>query len=452
MAELYQLRSSVAQLHSIKELQGWPAAGGNQWGPRIDSVNGAPYLYSEPLASTFWKGIWPVFDGVLSSEGRVQAGERASLDLKQGEGEVQQIAGSASFQNACPPAPFSALSEPKGGALQGPLDQCCTHVPEMVQLLQRQQEQLNHLTELLLLLIPRMSSNSVEIDLAKPKPCNGDETGRNPEARATRSPSHRTCGTRPYHTRAASPEAGAVHSSEMADLQRKDPVIGMILPFVKEHRRPGRAERRCLHPSAHGLLRQLKRLTIREGLLYRTYRRPGGSRGKVIQQLVLPGCLWRQAFQKFHVHHDIEAIETTMEAIQGKYYWTGMRRTVTNWCNKCECCKLASKSENHHSAMSVPGSNRARDAETWDSPHVRTSHPKNDMVRPWTMPSTCSRPAKTFSMTAEEHFQTLPRQSASGGTHCLDLDLVRRSENLDSVHFQTRAPSSTTNVMFRPWA
>ncbi|KAM6892521.1 retrovirus-related Pol polyprotein from transposon 412, partial [Xenentodon cancila] len=131
--------------------------------------------------------------------------------------------------------------------------------------------------------------------------------------------------------------------SDLAVLQQADSTIAPILHLVGQQQMPGRLERQVLEAGAQRLLRQWGRLSIKDGLLYRTYQRPDG--GEPILQLVLPESLQEEVFQQLHTHHGHQGVERTVELIQQRCYWPRMGAIIRDWCLKCERCCLAKSTQ-----------------------------------------------------------------------------------------------------------
>uniref|UniRef100_A0A3P9KI47 Gypsy retrotransposon integrase-like protein 1 n=1 Tax=Oryzias latipes TaxID=8090 RepID=A0A3P9KI47_ORYLA len=128
-------------------------------------------------------------------------------------------------------------------------------------------------------------------------------------------------------------------TDDLVVLQQADATIAPIMHLVGQQRMPGRLEKQALEVGAQRLLRQWGRLSIKDGLLHRTYQRPDG--GEPVLQLVLPESLQEEVFQQLHTHHGHQGIERTLELIQQRCYWPRMGAIIRDWCLKCERCCLA---------------------------------------------------------------------------------------------------------------
>lgn len=128
-------------------------------------------------------------------------------------------------------------------------------------------------------------------------------------------------------------------AGDLVLLQQADPVIAFVLPHVQQRQMPGRMEVQAQCPAARELLRQWDRLSVRDGLLYRSYQRSDG--GEPVLQLVLPESLQEEVFHQLHTNHGHQGIERTTELIRERCYWPGMRDAVRSWYLQCERCCLA---------------------------------------------------------------------------------------------------------------
>lgn len=116
---------------------------------------------------------------------------------------------------------------------------------------------------------------------------------------------------------------------ELTMLQHRDPAVAVVIGLVKGQHRPNRLDIRTFHPVARGLLRQWRRLVLKEGLLYRTCRRPG--RNVVRFQLVVPESLRKDVLEHCR---ECSSVEGSEELMRRSFYWPGMARTIRDWCQR----------------------------------------------------------------------------------------------------------------------
>ncbi|KAK7945739.1 hypothetical protein WMY93_001467 [Mugilogobius chulae] len=182
---------------------------------------------------------------------------------------------------------------------------------ELRDLVQRQQEQLNEVNQRLRALqVPDKSST----------------TAKGPEQLVSRSRKRNQEVTRSLG-----------QPSHQSDLSAPPPISGLPRwKVMSGRRRPSWLERQGLHPAAKSLLHQWSRLVIRDGLLYRTIRRT--DRCGRIFQLVLPGDLRKEVFDKIHGHHGHQGEVGISELIRERCYWPRMNYAISRWCQQCHEC------------------------------------------------------------------------------------------------------------------
>lgn len=125
---------------------------------------------------------------------------------------------------------------------------------------------------------------------------------------------------------------------EIVKLQTSDPVIGKVMNFLRQHKKPSRAERRSMPREGQKLVGQWGRLTL-DGALYRTTQDPRD--GEVYNQLVLPGELREEAFRAKHDEAGHFSDRRTLESMRRLYYWPSMTNDVQERVRRCKRCSLA---------------------------------------------------------------------------------------------------------------
>lgn len=126
---------------------------------------------------------------------------------------------------------------------------------------------------------------------------------------------------------------------DICSLQEADPVIGVVVKFWEQGKRPGPEERKKLAKPVLTLFQQWDRLVLKEGVLYRRISRPDG--GEDVFQMVLPDVLRQEVLTQLHQQHGHQGIERTGELIRQRCYWPGMSADITRWCQECDRCELA---------------------------------------------------------------------------------------------------------------
>lgn len=90
----------------------------------------------------------------------------------------------------------------------------------------------------------------------------------------------------------------ALSVCELQQGQENDPIISKVLPFVVARRRPSRRERHGTSPMVLRLFKQLERLEVRNGVLYRVTKDPLSKQKRL--QYVLLQSLKAEALSGIH--------------------------------------------------------------------------------------------------------------------------------------------------------
>lgn len=146
------------------------------------------------------------------------------------------------------------------------------------------------------------------------------------------------------------PEASpfpSLEPEEMASLQRMDSVIAAVLPFVGQNR-PGKREVAEMGRNAKALVRQLPRLKIEDGVLYRHVTDPAQG---PLSQLVVPETMQRTFLELCHQRCGHQGAERTLQLLQRRAFWPNMNLAVDEWCRSCDRCQRAKKGIKGHSPM-----------------------------------------------------------------------------------------------------
>lgn len=127
--------------------------------------------------------------------------------------------------------------------------------------------------------------------------------------------------------------------ADLRSLQAKDSTIGAFLTYWRRGRPPNRQERAQEAETVLELARQWRRITERDGILYREIQLPP-ARERVFQ-LLLPIALHEEVLTSLHDNHGHQGVERTTELIRQRCYWPKMRPDIERWCKACERCTLA---------------------------------------------------------------------------------------------------------------
>ncbi len=124
---------------------------------------------------------------------------------------------------------------------------------------------------------------------------------------------------------------------EIRASQKEDPVIGPVLHYRSLNKKPSRNERISAGGQVHLLLKEWRRLVIRDGIMYRRIR--DHQRG-VVEQLVLPEKLREAVKMALHDDSGHLGFERTVQMIRERFHWPRMFQEVKAWCEQCERCCL----------------------------------------------------------------------------------------------------------------
>lgn len=126
-------------------------------------------------------------------------------------------------------------------------------------------------------------------------------------------------------------------TQEIRAEQRADPVIGPVVHFKSRNHKPSHSERVRGGRQVCLLLKEWRRLVIRDGIMYRCIQ--DRQRGAV-EQLVLPEKLHTSVKTALHDDSGHFGLERTLQMIRERFYWPGMFQEIKAWCEQCERCCL----------------------------------------------------------------------------------------------------------------
>jgi transposase InsO family protein len=118
--------------------------------------------------------------------------------------------------------------------------------------------------------------------------------------------------------------------------QQKDSVVSRIRYWLNSKRPPTREERSHESLIVKQALRELNRLVIRDGVIYRT--RHDLNTGKMTYQLCLPKCFIKQALSGLHDDMGHLGVDRTLESLRQRFYWPKMGENVREYIRRCRQC------------------------------------------------------------------------------------------------------------------
>ncbi len=119
--------------------------------------------------------------------------------------------------------------------------------------------------------------------------------------------------------------------------QRDDPVVGPVLHHRSRNAKPNRSDRVKGGAPVCSLLKEWKKLAVRDGILYRQVQ--DGQKGPV-EQLVLPVELQKLAKTALHDDSGHLGFDRTFALMRERFYWPKMFHDIKTWCEQCERCCL----------------------------------------------------------------------------------------------------------------
>ena len=129
----------------------------------------------------------------------------------------------------------------------------------------------------------------------------------------------------------------AMTKQEIRAGQKEDPVIGPVLHYKSLDQKPSRSERISGGGQVCLLLKEWRRLVIRDGIMYRRIR---DSQRGAVEQLVLPEKLRESVKTALHNDSGHLGLERTVQMIRERFHWPRMFQEIKAWCEQCERCCL----------------------------------------------------------------------------------------------------------------
>lgn len=128
--------------------------------------------------------------------------------------------------------------------------------------------------------------------------------------------------------------------ADIRGAQRRDPIIGAIVPFVTNKVKPTPRQLPTGRESLQ-LLREFEHLSLRRGVLHRSIQVDGMER----LQLVLPKEYRKLALKGLHDDVGHMGRDKTLGLVRDRYYWPQMARDVEDWVRDCLRCKVSKGTE-----------------------------------------------------------------------------------------------------------
>ncbi|PIK34685.1 Retrovirus-related Pol polyprotein from transposon [Apostichopus japonicus] len=230
-------------------------------------------------------------------------------------------------------------------------------------------------------------------------------------------------------------------------MQLNDNDIGPILLWKDvQESRPDWAQVSPGSPALKNYWGQWDRLKRKEGVLYRELESDSGN--SVMLQLIVPKKLQQEILTQAHNHRLSGHLmaKKTLGRIRDKFYWSGYRRSVENWCRGCDQCasrKGPSKKFNAELKQYGSGHTMQRCAMDIMGPLPKSTRGNRyvlviaDYFTKWT---------EAYPM-ADMEAETVARllvDSLSVGTECLMNYTPTRAGNSSRSYFNTCVGCSTS--------
>ncbi|XP_072164878.1 uncharacterized protein [Diadema setosum] len=125
----------------------------------------------------------------------------------------------------------------------------------------------------------------------------------------------------------------------LQEAQERDDLVNQVRSFVSRGTPPSREEKDSCLPGSLALLRDWKRLFLRNGVLLRRRRRPND--GTEHLQVIAPQSIQEKAITRFHDEAGHFGFRRTYRLVGDRFFWHGMEESVKQWCAKCKRCAVS---------------------------------------------------------------------------------------------------------------
>lgn len=124
-----------------------------------------------------------------------------------------------------------------------------------------------------------------------------------------------------------------VTQAELQDAQKNDPVLGEVWSAVSQ--KAPASQIKSTHPDLTHLKREWAKLTIKDGVLYRTVKQ---SDQRLRRQLVLPKQFQSFVLKSLHDNNGHLGVDKTYALVCDRFFWPCMKLEVDTYCKTCERC------------------------------------------------------------------------------------------------------------------
>lgn len=123
---------------------------------------------------------------------------------------------------------------------------------------------------------------------------------------------------------------------DLCDMQSEDRTLSRVLSYVERHRRPSRRERFNESVLVTRYLKHWDRLTVKDGVLYRTSR-DQKTKAKRFQYIV-PDSLKTEVLQGIHDRAGHQAQSRSLSLARQRFFWPNLDRDVRDYVRHCQRC------------------------------------------------------------------------------------------------------------------
>lgn len=134
-----------------------------------------------------------------------------------------------------------------------------------------------------------------------------------------------------------------ISHNELKDKQRNDLEMSRVIFFVERGRRPSRRERAKETAGVNKMLRNWKKLTMKDGILYRVTKNPVNKRKSYL--FVVPLSLRHKVLQGVHDEAGHQGQQRTLYLTRQRFYWLSLSRDVIDYVKHCRRCVVSKTPE-----------------------------------------------------------------------------------------------------------